>query len=372
MAIAFAVLQPSQVFAQVGSAPEGEASQTPPTTIDPANDSDQVNQQPLIDNARPFNRRVDGTFFFENDGSFVKPNDNSDRHYTSGQGFHVGWPVAADDKLFSEEDDPAKEAAGITLVQQIFTPENISIRPPDPTDRPYAGYLYSSFYYQIEKPHTPSISTLDHIELQVGVVGESSGAEGMQKYIHDIFDEVRPEGWDSQLKDELAVQLNLRRHWRIELLDPQAESVARSGIELDLLPEVTLDVGTVHRRVGGGALLRLGANLPDDFGPGRLTRPAASTGEDLNGLSQYIFIGLRGSYNEWNTFLDGNYSENPSPSVDREPWVAEATYGAAIAWQTGSWRFGFTYSQTLLTDRFENQSTDNGYGTIAFSVSRSF
>lgn len=307
------------------------------------------------------------SLFFENDGTFTRPNHNSDRHYTSGQGFAVARHQHGGDELADRLGVSADATAlGLTLVQQIFTPDNIGPAFPDPDDRPYAGYLYLGGYWQREKNNV-----FDHVELDLGVVGPSSLAEPAQEWIHDLSNDPDPD-WTTQLGDEFAYNLTLRRKWRMTLwgeagVEPGAE-YQPAAWGLQLIPEVGLDVGNVYRRVNAGGTLRFGFNLPDDFGPARLIDPGSATGQPVQGLSTYAFVKGIGRYVEWNTFIEGSNERNPSRSVSLEPWVGEIGGGFAVDWRRGNWTFNATYQQIYFSREFEEQTTDDGLGAIALRV----
>lgn len=307
------------------------------------------------------------SLFFENDGTFTRPNHNSDRHYTSGQGFAIARHQNGGDGIADALSlDADGTAFGLTLVQQIYTPDNISVSVPDPDDRPYVGYLYLGTYWQRQHENV-----FDHVELDLGVVGPSSLAEQTQEWIHDLFAEVDP-NWNTQLGDEFAYNLTLRRKWRFMLWE-EGEASPGGGYQpevwgLQLIPEVGLDVGNVHRRINAGGTLRFGFNLPDDFGPARLIDPGSATGQSVQGLSTYAFVRGIGRYVEWNTFIEGSNERNPSRSVSLEPWVGEIGGGFAVDWRHGNWTFGAAYQQTYFSREFEEQVTDDGLGSIALRV----
>ncbi len=302
------------------------------------------------------------TFYFDNDGTFVRPNDNTDRHYTSGQGFSLAWRGAGTGFEDALGLAPAKTAAGLVVAQQIFTPDNID-QPPEPGDRPYAGFLFVGGFWQREKS-----DVLDHVQLDVGVVGPSSQAEFVQESIHDLFDAPDPD-YDDQLEDELQVNLILRRKWRVGL----GETVlAGQPIGWQLIPRVDLELGTTFRRASAGGLLRVGYQLPDDFGPGRLTDVASETtltfeGRDT-GLSVYLFGGAVARYVEFNTLLDGSFSRDPSLSVERIPLVGEFSGGFGLEWKRHGLQVRLAYQQTYFTREFETQDGENTVGSIALRL----
>ncbi|MCA9287002.1 MAG: lipid A deacylase LpxR family protein, partial [Phycisphaerales bacterium] len=156
------------------------------------------------------------TFYWENDGAYVKRFDSSDRHYTNGlrveASLQPGLCPAFGEWLDSWLSIGAtqRHAGGLALSQLMFTAEDISEPDLIESDRPYAGYLYTSLFHQRRTE-----TVFDHVELQLGVVGEWSGAEGVQKAAHAAFpNEPRPQGWSNQLANELGVGGFYKRRWR--------------------------------------------------------------------------------------------------------------------------------------------------------------
>src|SRR5215470_12631338 len=88
----------------------------------------------------------------ENDSLFF----NSDDHYTQGLRFAwLGPDVAQGSEwnepfdllggmlpVFGEADGERSRRYALSFGQSFFTPSVIAANPPDPTDRPYAGWLY--------------------------------------------------------------------------------------------------------------------------------------------------------------------------------------------------------------------------------------
>lgn len=311
------------------------------------------------------------TVFYENDGRLMRSFAESDRHYTSGQGFAIAWHEHAGNGIADALNlDADGTALGLTLVQQMYTPDNIQASVADPDDRPYAGYLYLGGYWQRQQNDTnqSGVDVFDHVELNLGVVGPSSASDFNQEWVHDLFDQPDP-NWDSQLGDEFVYNLTLRRKWRIDLFS------ASTGFEPEpdrwvwqFIPEVGLQVGNVYRRVHAGGTLRYGFNLPDDFGPARLIDPGSATGRPVQGLSTYVFGKVIGRYSAWNTFIEGSNRRNPSRSVSLEPFSGEFAAGFGVDWRKNNWVFNATYQQFIFTREFEEQTTTDGLGTIALRV----
>ncbi len=132
----------------------------------------------------------------------------ADRDYTNGIRF--SW-------LSSEENMPswtrsvanALPLAGdghkrISLAagQSMFAPEDLTSRNVVVDQHPYAGWLYGSVGMVSDTG-----KTLDNVVLTLGMVGPSSYAEQIQKFVHHVTDSTQPQGWDNQIKNEPGVVL---------------------------------------------------------------------------------------------------------------------------------------------------------------------
>jgi len=303
--------------------------------------------------------------YMDNDGGLFKRNHITDRYYTHGtrvtfthQPEYADYLAETIGKMVPINGDASpKTAMGYALGQEIYTPANIDVSTLIVKDRPYAGWLYGSAYLQ----RSSDDFVFDQFEIQMGVVGPSSHADDAQKWIHELFDSNEPEGWNNQLPDEFGINAIYRRKWKFSLIgDPDALSV-------QLIPNVGITLGNVHRNVGGGATLRAGWALPDDFGPGRLNDLVDSTGRGPRNNGIYAFIGASGRYVEHNMFLEGsNYTD--SHHVDEKPWVGEMSFG--IVANLGP--VEFLYSQTHVTEEFKGQDGDHSYGSAMLMYSTAF
>ena len=299
------------------------------------------------------------TVHFENDGTFVKPNNRHDRHYTNGIEVTVAhqprWAEVLAPRLpcspVADSDEGLKTAAGYAIGQSIITPQAIEPRRLIPEDRPYAGWLYGGVYLQ-----RASGRVFDHFEVDLGVIGPSSLAEEVQRVVHDLFNQVEPGGWDNQLGDEFGIDFVYQRKWKVSLLTSGGDD------SVQLIPQVGFVLGTVHRHAGVGVLVRMGVNLPDDFGPGRIQEPGAATGSAQKEPGGYFFVRVDGQAVEHNTLLEGN-NHRSSHGVDPETLFGQVQVGLVFLWD----RFELGYAQTFQSRQFESQRGKDSFGGLTFS-----
>jgi hypothetical protein len=289
---------------------------------------------------------------FENDIFF-----DTDRHYTNGVA--LDYTTAPQDTppwladfahhlpFFASTGDVRTD---YQIAQDIFTPANTHIPVPDPTDRPYAGYLYVGLGIL-----SNSDTHLDQAQLQLGVVGPASLAQDAQNWVHSILGNQLAQGWHFQLRDEPVANVFYERSWK--LIPPRSIF----GVFFDLEPHAGIAVGNAYDYVNAGAMARVGINLPDDFGPPRLqpSLPGSNFFEPNGEVSAYIFAGVDGRVVGRNIFLDGN-SFQSSPSVDKRVLVGDLQVGAAV--QIDRARLSFTH--VFRSKEFDTQPSADQFGSV--------
>lgn len=289
--------------------------------------------------------------YMDNDSRMFKPNHHTDRHYTAGTKIvyltQPQWQWLEDFSTwhFGQEDDTVDTAVGFFLGQNIYTPDHADAPwKRNPKDMAFAGWLYTGLFAQ-----RATDNIMDHVELNIGVIGPSSKAQWTQEHIHDLLDSTKPIGWDDQLGDELAVDFSVMRQQRIT----DGWLAATEGT--DVITEYGFTVGSVHRHLQAGVTFRYGHNLGKTFVPGRLELPSgvASLREGPR-QSAYVFARLAGRAVEHNRFLTG---------LDAEPFLGQLQVGAV--YQHNQLELG--YSQTFYTQEFQEQSGVDSIGAVTVS-----
>lgn len=251
---------------------------------------------------------------------------------------------------------------GFSLGQNIYTPKDSTRRVPDPMDRPYAGwtYLEGSFV-------SKSSTRADIVSVQVGLFGPSSLAEQTQKTFHRVIDDDLPQGWDHQLRDEVGVNLIYEQRRRL------VTRAFSDRVGFDVIPHGGVCLGTVQSYVNLGATLRMGLNLPSDFGVS-LARGGAIGASPVNDLdprvalnrdvSLFLFAAADGRAVARDATLDGNLWKD-SPSVDRKVFVADLSSGVGLI--VGRWQL--TGSYVYRTREFDTQPDPHSqFGSVTLSA----
>ena len=155
---------------------------------------------------------------------------------------------------------------GFALSHTIFTPEDKTLLVPDPTDRPYAAWLYVSGTVVAS-----DADTQDTLQVNLGVVGPSAGGEFVQNNFHKIIGAAEAQGWPSQLRDEPGIEIIVQRMQLIAGPD------LPFGLETDIGFDIGGALGNVRTYATTGLTARIGWDLDSSFGPPRI-RPAPKAG----------------------------------------------------------------------------------------------
>lgn len=304
----------------------------------------------------------DLTLYWDNDGTLPNWTDDTDRYYTNGNGIELSFdpqlnPALASRFAISSEPDQQRFGVGIALKQRIYTPTSILLADPPARDHPYAGHLSLTLSFQRADDQMH-----DHFGFQLGLTGHSSGAATVQGWIHNTFpDEDDPLGWNTQLPTEPTFNFAYTRTWK-------SKPAEFAGIEMELLPELGFDVGTVLIDARSAMTLRIGKNLPSDFGPatlrGHRDHTIRTNEASESNWSFYAYTRLGVDLIARDMFVDGT-AFSSSRSAQREPLVGTFTFGVVLQYES----FYLGWSQSIQTERFELQPDDQTFGSIVFGTS---
>jgi hypothetical protein len=262
---------------------------------------------------------------------------------------------------FSRNPDMQRNIA-LSVGQQMFTPTDISRQDLISSDRPYAGWLYGGIAF-----HNKDDRVLNTIEIQAGLIGAWSLARETQDFIHGLRGIDKAEGWDNQLDNEFGFAL---------IYDRKVRALRRTDFSgqwgVDVITHYGGAAGTVFTHVDTGLEVRLGWNLPTDFGTA-LIRPAGDTNApadtkdpryDTRGtvFSFHVFAAATGRLVLRDIFLDGNTFSH-SHGVDKELLVGDFVIGASLVYS----KVKVSYAQVLRTEEFRAQHSGHNFGSISIS-----
>jgi len=291
------------------------------------------------------------TVYWENDGTFLKPNGRTDRHYTDGLKLvythQPEWEWLRNFGSWNNfgDDKKADTAVGYFFGQNMYTPDHAdNPRARRGSDRVFAGWLYGGVFAQ-----RATEKRMEHFELNLGIIGQSAQGGEIQRFVHKIVGQPKPKGWEDQINDEFAIDFTWFGRQRADALFFEHTSNYDSHLEYGFT------AGSVHRNAILGVIFRAGENLPDDFGPGRLEAPDCATGAAYDKATHfYLFSRIGGKLVEEDRFLTG---------LDEEPAVGQVQIGAALRYKS----FEITYTQTYLTREYAEQHDADSFASLVMS-----
>jgi len=282
--------------------------------------------------------RFTGTFslYIENDAVA-----GTDHGYTSGLKFT--WVSS---RLIS-----------LSFGQNIYTPQDIDRSDLIEDDRPYAGISYIGIgFHSIGRLHMYTL------ELDIGIVGPSSQAEQAQRFFHGLIESKNPKGWQHQLKDEFTLGLMADYKWKLLNISPGQD------MGFDWITRVGSSLSNVITSASLGMLVRIGWNMPKDFGT-FLIEPGGDSNVVFDTIGRrkfgfYVFISAEGHAVFRNIFLDGNTFQD-SHRVEKEPNTADFIIGAALTLG----RIKISYAHVYRTKQHKTQKREQVYGSVNLSYS---
>ncbi|MGY3090689.1 lipid A 3-O-deacylase [Hymenobacter sp. UYAg731] len=182
----------------------------------------------------------------------------TDYYFTQGMTLTLVHPVLARlpvRHLLAAGTRGSTQQHGLTLRYDGFTPLRIQ----DPFirvgDRPYAAYLYGSFFRVSNQPTRHQRLTT---ALELGFIGPAAGGKELQTAIHRVTGNAAPRGWDYQIRN--APIIGYRVAFERQLL--------ATGRHAELLGSAEASLGTLYTYAGTGLRLRAGKFSPYFANPG--------------------------------------------------------------------------------------------------------
>ncbi len=298
------------------------------------------------------NRPYFSYLYSEND---AYPRMITDRYFTNGSTLGIGAPDSLLSpsinrflKRFFFNIEKNNTHTSLFFNMAMFTPSRFYDSLPI-SDRPYAGWTSLGLSH-ISKHKTRAIGLISTYSL--GVLGKYSGQSWIQKNWHDAAKKTFVKGWESQIANDIALNINFLGEKR--LYQPTKY--------IDLLGFSELNIGTVSNYLGFGTVLRLGW-FEDYF--------SAPTFANSTTHQRQMFTILKPQvrFVAQNSLLQGGIFNRSSPytlsanALERVYFQFEIGYGLSVG------RYHFSFTQSFRTPEFRgafNMQWGNASGIFNF------
>jgi lipid A 3-O-deacylase len=282
---------------------------------------------------------IDNDIFFFTDWYYTAGHELSCRKLLSSETNLVKW--------FNRKNVSSKVISSFTIGNKIFTPRKTKFVNTINMDRPYAGYTYLD--YSISRLR--KLSIVSKLEFEVGLVGKATGLGKVQQWWHKQVGYEAPRGWDSQIANELLININY-----------QFQKSIKISKDFDLVSNTGLYAGTGSNKISQDFTMRL-----IDFNPlaqSIFSNSLLGYSGDMIKPEVFLFFGCGVDYVVSNIFLEGSlFNNNPSPfTVDANPWLFRKNFGIMYAKKRGS----FALSLINIGKEAE-KNTRHNYVSLRFS-----
>ena len=291
---------------------------------------------------------------FSKEFHFISDNDLytstfDDRYYTSG--LFLSFSYLSKEKKEAIE----KVIFEWSIGHQMYTPHKVVIKNRYQQDRPFAGYLFGSFGTHRVYNNNSSFKT----SLQLGVLGSYAFSEELQGLIHDLYGFKRAQGWEYQIKNALAVNINTE--FNKFIVKDQTNHFDLSWINAG-------KIGTVFTSISSGFLARIG------FKPLQPLANSIAYQTNINNkntsyfraIESFIFIKPSIRYAFYDATLQGSFLNTSSP-ITRE--LVPFIFDIAIGFQCTTNQFNLGYTYNYNSNKSKELRFDDGhsYGSIQLS-----
>jgi len=249
--------------------------------------------------------------YMDNDLNF------SDKYYTAGskaefRSFGPAYSYGHGEKTGSAL---RREIVGITLTQEVYTPENFAPSNIIYGDRPFAGWAYLGFFTEELRADDDSSQKFG---VELGCLGSCSRADLAQEDWHFFAGWPYPQGWKNQIDQEFGLVLQYDKRFP-KLIDHRFSP--GNGVVFDLAPKFHLEAGNIFDRASVGLQMRFGK--ADAY----FNAPAAAH----NPTEFYLLLTADGMGVGYNATLQGGMSNKNSPyTVEPSRFVFNGELAAVL------------------------------------------
>ncbi|WP_214229203.1 lipid A deacylase LpxR family protein [Pedobacter sp. B4-66] len=288
---------------------------------------------------------------YKNEFGFKSDNDSylaqgSDRYYTNG--LFIDYRRAMDQSKLKTGLE--KKIYEISAGQKLYNP--ISGYAPDPTkqDRPFAGYLYVggalSWFHSNESVLKTSV--------EVGTTGPNSLGEDGQELLHNTVGFYELDGWQYQIKNEMALNLSAQYTKLLHRTSSNAIDFSFDGYA---------NVGTTFSGAGAGILFRAGG-INQLFNSAYTNAVIGNNAKTKALVKREIFFYAKPQLNfvAYDATVQGSMFNNDSPVTFG---VKPIVFAQQVGFNYSSQRFTFDFGMLFKTKEIKSSAKAHQFGSIS-------
>ncbi len=267
-----------------------------------------------------------------------------DRYYTNGIFLTFKTVTSSKNKKL------AKKIHSYQVGHMMFTPIKATLTFANTHDRPFAGYFYGE-YGQSRFFNSQNVLITN---VQIGVIGPSAKGQGLQNFMHQIYNYPEAKGWKYQIHNAFAINLNTT-------FIKYFKKVSSSHFDLNSYNE--LKTGTIFTSISTGLYSRIGFKKLQNssntvaFNSNLNNTPVQSFSES------FIYVKPMINYVLYDATIQGSFLNTTSPVTFD---VMPINFSLELGYKYYYKRFLYGYTFHFYTKKLKSlrASKSNTYGSI--------
>lgn len=267
-----------------------------------------------------------------------------DRYYTNG--LFLNYRTLSTIK----KDKLAKKIHTFQLGHMMFTPQKATLTFANLHDRPFAGYFYGE-YGQRRFYNSQNILITN---LQLGVIGPNAKGEGLQNFIHQIYNYPEVRGWKHQIKNAFALNFN-------SIYIKHFSKASASHFDFNSYNE--LKFGTVFTNISTGIYSRIGLKKLQPLTNSVAFNSNLNNTNNKSFSESFFYIKPMLSYVLYDATIQGSFLNKTSPvTFEVKPIVFSLELGFKYYYRR--FLYGYTFHFHTKKLKSHRASKSNSYGGI--------
>lgn len=246
----------------------------------------------------------------------------NDQYYTAGFEFIYRYQL---------KDTVRKKINEFRIGQYIYNPQSVRAADINVNDRPFAGYLFAEAGFT----RFPSANQLFKYTFQAGVLGPESGAEQVQRGLHQLVGYPTVRGWEYQITTTLGLQAEAFYSVRVK---PNWRSEPDDAPKWDFHLQGHLNLGTIWTSATVGGLARISLKGPLESISNSVMYHAA-LGHDRDEL--FLYFNPQLQYMNYDATILGSHFNDDSPVTFP---LIELRFNAelGIRYRRNNWNYSYS------------------------------
>lgn len=274
----------------------------------------------------------------------------NDQYYTAG--LEIFYRYLGN----SQNEKVAKKITEFRLGQYIYNPQSVRANEINVNDRPFAGYLFAeagiNTFYTDE--------SIFKLTFQGGVVGPESGAEEVQRGLHQLVGYPTVRGWQYQITTTVAVQAAAFYSKKI--------FAERYKEKVDFHVQGEINLGTIWNTANIGAMSRISFKRPlQAMYNSSLHGAVLNHNKDAYKEQRefFLYINPMVQYMQYDATIQGSHFNTTSPvTFPLIPFRFNAEIGIKYRYNNWNYSYSVNYRGKELSN---NVITGFYYGSIQLS-----